>query len=168
MSYDICLTDSVTEETLKLPYGILKTSCNYKSAVLDGHLTQIPEDDADLSITFNYSEYYYEAVPDEEDNPGGIKRLDGLTGLEAIDFLDNMIQTIRSKYTRDGKWITTRRKVYKYFGEDKKVPVVAFVNRFEGDTSDYWEPTAANAIRPLYQLVVMSKLRPDGVWRVYV
>ena len=34
----------------------------------------------------------------------------------------------------------------------------------EGDTSDYWKPTAANALRPLYQLVALSHLRPDGVW----
>ena len=34
----------------------------------------------------------------------------------------------------------------------------------EGDTKDYWQPTAANAIRPLYQLIALSQLRPDGVW----
>ncbi len=34
----------------------------------------------------------------------------------------------------------------------------------EGNTKDYWQPTAANAIRPLYQLIAFSQLRPDGVW----
>lgn len=34
----------------------------------------------------------------------------------------------------------------------------------EGSTGDYWEPTAANAMRPLYQLIALSQLRPDGVW----
>ena len=34
----------------------------------------------------------------------------------------------------------------------------------EGPCDDYWEATAANAIRPLYQLIAMAKLRPDGVW----
>ena len=34
----------------------------------------------------------------------------------------------------------------------------------EGPCDDYWEATAANAIRPLHQLIAMAKLRPDGVW----
>lgn len=34
----------------------------------------------------------------------------------------------------------------------------------EGDTRDYWQPTAANALRPLYQLIALSRMRPDGVW----
>lgn len=29
---------------------------------------------------------------------------------------------------------------------------------------DYWTATAANAIKPLYQLIALSKMRPDGVW----
>lgn len=28
----------------------------------------------------------------------------------------------------------------------------------------YWMPTRDNAIRPLYQLVAMAMIRPDGVW----
>ena len=34
----------------------------------------------------------------------------------------------------------------------------------EGPCDNYWEATAANAIQPLYQLIAMAKLRPDGVW----
>ena len=34
----------------------------------------------------------------------------------------------------------------------------------EGPCADYWEPTAANAMKPLYQLLAMARLRPDGVW----
>lgn len=34
----------------------------------------------------------------------------------------------------------------------------------EGETGDYWCATAANAIRPLHQLIALSKMRPDGVW----
>ena len=34
----------------------------------------------------------------------------------------------------------------------------------EGDTDDYWEATAVNAIKPLHQLIAMAKMRPDGVW----
>ena len=39
---------------------------------------------------------------------------------------------------------------------------VDFLN--EGETDNYWCPTAANAIRPLYQLIALSNMRPDGVW----
>ena len=35
---------------------------------------------------------------------------------------------------------------------------------YEGDTRNYWDDTAANAIRPLYQLIAMAKMRPDGIW----
>lgn len=34
----------------------------------------------------------------------------------------------------------------------------------KNDVSGYWLPTRANAIRPLYQLLTLAKLRPDGVW----
>ena len=34
----------------------------------------------------------------------------------------------------------------------------------EGDTSDYWLATAANAIRPLHQLIALTKMRPDCIW----
>jgi hypothetical protein len=34
----------------------------------------------------------------------------------------------------------------------------------EGDTHDYWLHTAANALRPLYQLVALAKMRPDCIW----
>lgn len=34
----------------------------------------------------------------------------------------------------------------------------------EGDTSDYWQSTAANALKALYQLVALAKMRPDCIW----
>ncbi len=35
----------------------------------------------------------------------------------------------------------------------------------EGDADgSYWDATAVKAIRPLYQLIALSQLRPDGVW----
>lgn len=38
------------------------------------------------------------------------------------------------------------------------------VEVYEGDTSDYWKDTAANAIRPLYQLRTLAVMRPDCIW----
>lgn len=34
------------------------------------------------------------------------------------------------------------------------------------DGGSYWVSTAANAIRPLYQLIALSQMRPDGIWKV--
>ena len=35
----------------------------------------------------------------------------------------------------------------------------------EGGSGDsYWTATAANAIKPMYQLIALSQMRPDGVW----
>lgn len=34
----------------------------------------------------------------------------------------------------------------------------------EGDTENYWTPTAANAIRPLYKLIALARMRPDCIW----
>lgn len=31
---------------------------------------------------------------------------------------------------------------------------------------DYWKCTEGNAKRPLYQLLSMAKMRPDGIWEV--
>lgn len=31
-------------------------------------------------------------------------------------------------------------------------------------TSNYWDATEGNAKRPLYQLLAMAQMRPDGIW----
>ena len=32
------------------------------------------------------------------------------------------------------------------------------------DVTGYWMPSRENAIKPLYQLLAMAQLRPDGIW----
>ena len=92
--------------------------------------------------------------------------------------LKAMIQRIESRYKVDGEWIITSRKRTRYL--DKSGNEVNFIYMLqhkeectpenyveeisEGPNSDYWEATAANAIMPLYQLMAMAQLRPDGVW----
>ena len=34
----------------------------------------------------------------------------------------------------------------------------------EGETSNYWDSTAANALKPIYQLIALAKMRPDCIW----
>lgn len=118
MSYDICLVDPVSKDTLTVESPHQMTGGTY--AV--GGTTELW-----LNITYNYSKYYYEVYPDE-----GIRTIYGKSGAESIPLLENMIDKISEKGT-------------------------------ETD-SDYWKPTRGNAIRPLYQLIAMAKLRPDGIW----
>ena len=40
----------------------------------------------------------------------------------------------------------------------------AIANLSDDIHPDYWEPTAANAIKPLYQLMALAKMRPDYIW----
>lgn len=30
---------------------------------------------------------------------------------------------------------------------------------------DYWQPTEGNSKRPLFQLLAMARMRPDGIWK---
>lgn len=156
---------------------------------------KLPNDLAELNVTYNYSSYYYEAARSFKDitETGGIRDLDGMFAVDAIDFINKLIDYIENKYRQNGQWIegTRTRFLYDIKGYGNDLP---FKDYFEwkikqkdkteeelselvehkevdytvseGDTSDYWEVTAANALIPLYQLRTLSKMRPDGVWEV--
>jgi len=57
------------------------------------------------------------------------------------------------------------RTIYGMTGADS-IPVLQEAASKLGDElhDDYWEPTEGNAKRPLFQLIALAKLRPDGVW----
>lgn len=95
-----------------------------------------------LNITYNYSRWYYKpnVFPDKK----GIRSIYGLSGVESIPILENAIKTLAS--------------MQENLSEDEMVEY-----RNQGVT-DYWMPTRENAIKPLYQLLAMAKLRPDGIW----
>lgn len=90
-----------------------------------------------------------------------------------------MIAHLEKKYKKNGEWITTKRNKTIYYDENGNEidGMIAFIEKItpvrkediefevsEGDTSDYWLDTAANAIRPLYQLIALAKMRPDCIW----
>lgn len=166
MSYDIYLCDHVTEEHLTVTEPHQMRGGLYAI----GGTTELW-----LNVTYNYSRYYYEA------NEKGIRAIYGTSGAESIPILESMIKAIEDKYKdADGQWIEGERtriiyrdrfgsKIdlleyvkYKYNGATKEEQKYIVS---EGDTSDYWEETAANAIRPLHQLIAMAKMRPDGTWK---
>ena len=130
--------------------------------------------EAHLNITYNYSSYYYEVY-----KGGGIRKIYGMMGVDSIPILQDMIDTLTCKYQKDGDWICTKRKKTLFFnenGEELEDHIFAMINnekinskevivdRYEGANEDYWTPTAANAIRPLYQLLSLAKMRPDCIW----
>ena len=124
------------------------------------------------------SAYYADGTAGPVVTQYGIRGIYGKSGAESIEMLKDMIRRIESKYKADGKWITTSRELTRYL--DKSGNEVDFIHVLqhnekytsenyvqvisEGPNHDYWMATAANAIKPLYQLMAMAQLRPDGIW----
>jgi hypothetical protein len=151
MSYDIRLVDPVTKELLLLEQPHFINGGTY--AV--GGTTELW-----LNITYNYSRYYYEATEGDPDfahdessankareivTEYGIRGIYGKSGAQSIPLLKRMIEKIKAKYQdANGEWITAKHD--------------------EGPNQDYWATTAANALKPLYQLIAFAQMRPDGIW----
>ena len=165
MSYDIRLKDPVTDETLDLPVKHVMTGGTYQADYDEQTRTFSPKpiSEAWLNVTYNYGRYYYDATDGDprfahdeisayytDGTTGpvkteyGIRGIYGKTGVESIPMLEDMIDALHHRDECSSEDYT----------EDIS----------EDPCDDYWEATAANAIRPLYQLIAMAKLRPDGVW----
>lgn len=193
MSYDISLHERVSGETIILPIKHMMIGGTYQADYDERTKTFSPAaiNEACLNITYNYGRYYYEAAKCDERFYGedewekesgvqnrGIRGIYGKTGLESISMLKDLALRIEDKYKRAGEWITTRRSITIFRDKDgiERHPVELLVHKqeytkeeieidvSEGPNSDYWTDTAANAIKPLYQLLVFAELRPDGVW----
>ena len=94
-----------------------------------------------LNVTYNYGRWYRK---DYAFGKNGIRSINGLSGAESISVLKNAIAGLE---------------------ESKEELPEEEVNRYlEQGVSGYWMPTRENAIRPLYQLLAMAQMRPDGVW----
>lgn len=130
------------------------------------------------------SAYYADGTQGPIETEYGIRGLYGTTPAESIPMLMDMIEKIKAKYTDEsGKWIDTERTKTVYYKNgrqiserhvidaimhkdyDEKKEVTYMVN--EGDMSDYWQATAANAIKPLQDMIVMATdnlTEKDVVW----
>lgn len=181
MSYDIYLNDPVTKVPVRLPFAHLLGGGTMRAEMRDGGLVQAPTTEAWLNITYNYGPYYYEATEGDSrcETQSGIRGIYGKTGAESIPMLESMIERIVAAYKKDGEWITTTRTKHRMLdvdGNEIEDPIGAIVHGIphteeeyqidvnEGPNEDYWESTAGNAIKPLYKLIAMAQLRPDGVW----
>ena len=130
------------------------------------------------------SAYYADGTQGPIKTEYGIRGLYGKTPAESIPMLMEMIEKIKQNYTDEyGEWIETERTktIYLRNGKeisereeidailhhtyDEKKEIKFMVN--EGDMSNYWTATAANAIKPLMDMIVMASdnlTEKDVVW----
>lgn len=174
MSYDIYLREHVTGEVANVP-GHLMIGGTYKADYHPetGTFTPALNTEAHLNVTYNYGCYYREVYEN------GIREIYGMQGVDSISILENMISVISDRYKKDDTWISTKRTKTIYYDEEgnevegilvflkQKISAKEEIIEYEvneGDTSDYWLATAANALKPLYQLLALAKMRPDCIW----
>lgn len=160
-----------------------------------GGLRQIKETEAHINVTYNYSRYYVNAAEGDERflklNPKtgehenlGIRAIYGMSCRDSLPMLMDLASRITEKYKGpDGEWLMSERKRTRYYdadGQEIADPLAVLLHNedavytekievytvSEGDTSNYWESTAANAIRPLMDMVLMAVdcLLKDCVW----
>lgn len=190
MSYDIELKNKVTGETAKMrhPQYVRGGTVPAKLNPMTGELEQAEQAEAHINITYNYSHYYYEATDGDPrfahdkvsayyadgtqgpiETEYGIRGLYGKTPAESIPMLMDMIEKIRQKYTdENGEWIKTERTLRngQEIPEHEEVDAILYLVN-EGDMSNYWTATAANAIKPLMDMIVMATdnlTEADVVW----
>lgn len=94
-----------------------------------------------LNVTYNYGRWYRK---DYAFGKNGIRSINGLSGAESISVLKNAIAGLEES--------------------KEELPEEEVNQCVEQGVSGYWMPTRENAIRPLYQLLAMAQMRPDGVW----
>lgn len=94
-----------------------------------------------LNITYNYSKWYYK---DYTFGEKGIRTIYGMSGAKSIPVIKKAIKGLESSKED-------------LSNEEKQAYI-------ENNVSGYWLPVKENTIKPLYQLLSMAQLRPDGIW----
>lgn len=176
MSWDIKLKAKKDGEVVRIKRNMKTNSESIKLGF---------EDEVDFNVTYNFSPYYYEAADNDERfevyegeyRNGGIRALNHKSARESVNMLKDMIERITQKYQRpDGTWINSKRtRLVLYDENGKEIADVstALVNGTyarkeqqeytinEGDASNYWEPTAINAIKVLEQMLFIADMFKD-------
>lgn len=137
MSYDIYLKEPVTGNQVYFDSPHQMKGGNYCLG---------DTNEAWLNITYNYADWYYKdgVFPKKDEEKDGIRSIYGMSGAESIPILDKAIKTLET-LTED----LTEEEIKNYA---------------EHGAGGYWTPTRENAIKPLYQLLAMAKMRPDAIW----
>lgn len=166
MSYDISLINKNTNETLTMscPQFISGGTVRAEIDPISGKLVPAKQIETDVNITYNYSKYYYDIYEK------GIREIYGKTANESLNILIKMIKSIRKKYQVNGEWIISDRVKKEFYDlNGNKLDITDLLGKdiqytekeikyqvSEGDTSNYWEATAANAIIPLTNMIHMA------------
>ena len=101
--------------------------------------------EARLNVTYNYGRWYRR--DDVFGKEEGINIFDGMMAADSIPILEKAIQSLQN--TKDE------------LSEEE-------IKSLEEEGVDgYWMPTKENAMKPLYQLLAMAKMRPDAIWEVF-
>lgn len=195
MSYDLEIIDKNTKKVKTLSTPRLIRSGTVPAEYANGKCVQIEQTEAEMNITYNYAMYFQEATRGDERfaypsiiNPEvteyGIRGLDGKTVCESLPMIADMIEKIAEKYRdENGNWLRGKRTKTQYITEDgEKVDfwyamsheantTRKVINYYvsEGDTSNYWECTAANAIKALENMLAIANdfvNDSDAVWSV--
>lgn len=184
MGYSMCMVDSSGKVV-----SLRKSIQQYGSVIqVDMDMNPVPLETAETNITYNYATYFYEATEGDDrflvgGINGGIRGIYGKPIPEAQAMVSTMIERIRRKYTdKKGKWLTKTVEdnhyydqygcevtVEKYLFRSLEDPIRKVSNTkviSEGDTSDYWMATAANAVKALNKLIeIMANCDdPNAVW----
>lgn len=193
MGYSIELINQKTKQTvlLKNKEAIRSSTvlCEWDSS--KEQLIPQFSHEASLGITYNYANYYYEATDNDSrfmhertydsESQYGIRGIYGKTAWESIPMLRDMIKRIELKYRPHGEWLQSvrKRKVYvdlntgKHYGPVEAISIDVPLKEIEetytvneGDTSNYWKATAANAILPLKHMLRIAKefVDQDVIW----
>lgn len=94
-----------------------------------------------LNITYNYARWYYR---DDAFGKDGIRAIYGMLAADSIPIIERAIKALEN--------------CEENLSDEE-------IKKFEeGGSTGYWLPTRENAIKPLYQLLSMAKMRPDAVW----
>lgn len=172
MSYDISLVDPASKEVLRLDHTHQMHGGTYPVGGTD---------ECRLNVTYNYTGYYRQAA-EGTDLPATLKKLDGMTAQESIPQLEGLIAALKAMDNdkavaeelekRRGMLAEWRAKLEAADDESDRKWLKFMIETLERDLSgpdpagSYWFPSPINAGKPLYQLLVFARARPDGVWRV--
>lgn len=177
MSYDMHLVDSKSHAVMELPVAIFIPAGNIYAEFdeITNEFYRIPQREASINITYNYAGYYYIACEGDRrfyngDENLGIRAIYGKTAKESIPMIKDMIAHIQRKYQNaDGSWkLGNRTRQFAINAQGEKItdsfkifrqgltPIKERYIVSEGDTSNYWEATAANAIIPLRMMLFFA------------
>ena len=96
-----------------------------------------------LHITSNYARWYYEPVAFGDI---GIFVINDMAATESVPVINKAIAGLKALNAD-----LSNEEIEQYR---------------EHNVNGYWLPTKQNALRPLYQLLALALMRPDGIWEV--